>query len=142
MSGGRFGISCFQLKSTLTLLLSVPCSGGCPLGLPPLGFLAHWRPSRSSNVRKEDVSRELQQREFGSLFHWLVLSEAAFLGSRSLGHHSLVHGGCSLFSPFWVVMDFSLLPVPGCHCPGLVLNCAHHAMYSSLVLLFKLLSCV
>ena len=30
-----------------------------------------------------------------------------------LGHHSLVHGGCSLFSPFWVVMDFRLLPIPG-----------------------------
>ena len=50
-----------------------------------------------------------------------------------LSHLSLVHGGCCLSSPFWLVMDFPLLTIPGCHCLALVPTRAHHTVYSSLV---------
>ena len=114
------------------------------MGSPSLGFLAHWCPSRSSNIRKEDVSRDMQQREFGSLFPWSVLAEAAFLGSRSSRHASWppLPGSRGLF-PLLAILGGNGLPTVAnswCHCPVLVLNRAHHAVYSSLVLLFKLLS--
>lgn len=91
------------------------------------------------------MSGDPEQREFRCLFPWSVLaglecgqrlpSLALGLVDMPLSHHSLAHRGCSLHLPFWVVMDFPLWLVPGCHLPMLVLTCAHHSVYSSLHML-------
>lgn len=82
----------FPLKSVLTLL-SALAVGSCPLWPHPLGFLAPWCPSRSSNVRKEHEWRPGAER-IPVLVPLVrpsgagVWTEAAFLGSRSCRHAS------------------------------------------------------